>query len=95
MKIIRKNLFKDIWKLSGKLAILGTGVKKATFSKQYKTQKFWVRFFGFYSLSEMTTEELKNLKALIESEIRAVYKHKGLSRIKLYKIIPMRNLEVS
>ena len=80
----RFKLFKDIDHLCKELAFIKTGNNKA-FTKELlvrdKIKTFWLHFFGFHSLGNMTLEELKDFKSLLKSKVRADYKHKSLPGI--------------
>lgn len=75
----RPELFKEINEECRELAFIKTGNKKVFFGGLLytgKIKRFWLNFFGFSSLGEMTGEELTNFLLFLQSKEKADYKSK-------------------
>jgi len=77
MKNKRIKLWNEIKMLLTEIAMLKTGKRKAIVWEIKEVRRFWLSFFGSYSLGEMNVKELENFKALLKSKVEADYKHKG------------------
>lgn len=74
----RIELFTEIHSICRELAYIQDGVKNPYSWRINSIKKFWIRFFGFISLQEMTAGDLDNFRALLQAKVEAEYKSKGL-----------------
>ena len=73
----RIELFQEINTICRDLAFIQDGRKNPFRWRVNSIKKFWIQFFGFMSLVEMTVEDLENFTALLKAKIKAEYKSKA------------------